>query len=123
MSLRIKSRKVDKVVVFDIEGRLTCGEPQLLLRDTVRRFIDDGNDRFVLNLSEVSYVDSSGLGELVSIKSLLNKIGGRVSLLGVAKKVQNLLVMTNLVIVFDSFAEESEALAALHVDRNATPSV
>jgi anti-sigma B factor antagonist len=106
-------------VVLDMDGRLTCGEPQLLLRDTVRRFVDDGNDKFVLNLGGVSYVDTSGLGEMISIKSLLTQQGGKVNLLGVTKRVKDLLVMTHLVIVFDSFVEEYEALAAFQGDRKA----
>jgi len=113
MSLRVKSRKLDNVVVIDMDGRLTCGEPQMLFRNTIRRFVEDGNDRFVLNLSEVNYIDSSGLGELAITKSELHENGGKVNLLGLRKRVRDVLVLTKLACVFDFFEEESKAIAAL----------
>jgi anti-sigma B factor antagonist len=113
MSLRLKSRKLDNVVVIDMGGRLTSGEPQLLFRNTIRRFLEDGNDRFVLNLSDVNYIDSSGLGELAVTKSALDNKGGRVNLLGLQKRVNDVLVLTKLACVFDFFDEESKAVAAL----------
>ena len=116
MSLKVTSRKIDGVVVIDMIGRLTGGEGQLLLRSTIRRFLDDGANRFVLNLSDVSFIDSSGLGELVSTKSLLTSQGGRVNLLGLTKRGQDLLVLTRLVVLFDFFDEESKAVKALHGD-------
>jgi len=113
MSLRVKSRKLDNVVVIDMNGRLTCGEPQLLFRNTIRRFVADGSNRFVLNLSDVNYIDSSGLGELATTKATLDKDGGRVNLLGLQKKVSDVLVLTKLTCVFDFFEEETKAIAAL----------
>src|SRR5262245_60509616 len=110
MSLILRTRKVESVVVIDMNGRLTCGEPQMLLRNTVRQFIDDGNRRFVLNLSDVSFVDSSGLGELISSRTALANHDGQVNLLGLKKKVLDLLVLTKLVCVFDCFDKESEAV-------------
>jgi anti-sigma B factor antagonist len=117
MTLKLKSREIDGVVVVDLTGRLTCGDPQMLLRGAVRRFVDEGNTRLVLNLSEVNFVDSSGLGELISTKCLLDKQGGQVNLLGLAKKVNDLLVMTKLVVAFESFEEEAKAVAALQGQR------
>jgi len=113
MSLTVKSRKLDSVVIVDMEGKLTAGEPQLMLRETVRRFIDAGNRRFVLNLSDVNYIDSSGLGELAATRYSLAKNGGHVNLLGLTKRVKDLMVMTHLALVFDSFDEESKAVTAL----------
>jgi anti-sigma B factor antagonist len=113
MSLRLKSRKLDNVVVIDMGGRLTSGEPQLLFRNTIHRFLEDGDNRFVLNLSDVSYIDSSGLGELAVTKSALDNKGGRVNLLGLQKRVNDVLVLTKLACVFDFFDEESKAVAAL----------
>ena len=113
MSMTLKTRKVGEVVVVDMNGRLTIGEPQLLLRNTVRRFIDDGTQKFVLNLGEVSHVDSAGLGELVATYTSLRNRGGNVNLLGLTQKIQGLLQMTKLLTVFDSFDDESKAVAAV----------
>ena len=117
MSLTVKSKKVDGVVVIEMNGRITSGEPQLLLRSTVRRFIDDGNNRFVLNLTGVSHIDTTGLGELVSAKSVLIQQGGEINLVGLTKRVKDLLVMTHLALEFGLFDQESEAVAALQGDR------
>ena len=117
MSFTVKTRKVDGVIVVDMRGRLTTGEPQWLLRDTVEGLIKDGNTRFVFNVSNVSYVDSSGLGELAAIKFSFNKQNAQVNLLGVTKRVKDLLVVTRLAVVFDLFDEESKAVAALQPDR------
>jgi anti-sigma B factor antagonist len=113
MSLKVRSRKVNGVVILDMYGRITSGEPLMLLRSTIRRFVDDGNDRFVLNLSDVNFVDSSGLGELIWTKSSLAKQGGHVNLLGLGKRVKDLLVMSKLMVVFDVFDDEAKAVAAL----------
>lgn len=113
MSLRVKSRKMDNVVVIDMDGRLTSGEPQLLFRSTIRRYIEDGDKRFVLNLTDVNYIDSSGLGELAVTKSALDKDGGKVNLLGLQKRVNDVLVLTKLACVFDFYEEETKAVAAL----------
>jgi len=75
MALKLKSREIDGVVVIDLIGRLTCGDPQMLFRETVRRLVDEGNGKLVLNLSEVNFVDSSGLGELVSTRHLMAERG------------------------------------------------
>lgn len=112
MSLSVNTRKVGDVVVVDMSGRLTSGEPVLLLRDTVRRFLDDGALKFVLNLGSVSYIDSSGLGELVTTYTSLQKRGGRVNLLNLTKKANDLLQMTKLLTVFDTFDDEAGAVSA-----------
>lgn len=113
MTLKVKTRRVDDVIVFDMLGRLTCGEPQMLLRNTLRQYVDEGNRKLVLNLSDVSFVDSSGLGELVSIKNLMTQQEGQIGLLGLTNKVRDLLVMTKLVCVFDCFEDESRAISAV----------
>jgi anti-sigma B factor antagonist len=113
MSLSVNTRKVGGVVVVDMSGRLTSGEPVLLLRDTVRRFLDDGARKFVLNLGNVSYIDSSGLGELVTTYTSLQNRGGNVNLLSLTKKAHDLLQMTKLLTVFDTFDDEAKAVTAL----------
>jgi anti-sigma B factor antagonist len=113
MSLSVKTRKIDDTVIVDMSGKLTIGEPVLSLRETVRRFLEDGSRKFVLNLGDVSYIDSSGLGELVTTYTSLKNRGGDVNLLNLSKRAKDLLQMTKLLTVFDAFEDESEALSAL----------
>ena len=117
MTLKLNTRKLDDVVIIDLNGRLSCGEPRELFRAAVHRLLDEGNRRFVLNLSDVSYVDTTGLSELLATKTRLVKQGGDVVLLGVTKKLNDLLVMTRLIVLFDSFNKESEAVAALQTGK------
>jgi anti-sigma B factor antagonist len=113
MSLNVKTRKVDGVVVIDLSGRLTIGEPVLLLRETLRKNVNDGVRQFVLNLGDVSYIDSSGLGELVSAYTTVRNKQGDVKLLNLTAKAKDLLQMTKLLTVFDVYDEEAKAVANL----------
>ena len=113
MSLTIKTRKVDGITVVDMSGRLTIGEPVLQLRDNIRGFIDDGDLRFILNLGDVSYIDSSGLGELVSTYTTVRNREGDVKLLNLTSKAKDLLQMTKLLTVFDTYEDESKAVEAV----------
>ena len=117
MTLKVNTRKLDDVAIIDLNGRLSCGEPRELFRAAVFRLLAEGNSRFVVNLSEVSYVDTTGLSELIATKTRLVEQGGDAVLLGVSKKVNDLLVMTKLIVVFDSFNKESEAIAALQTGK------
>ena len=112
MSLSVKTRKVDGVVVVDLSGRLTIGEAVQSLRETIRGFADDGDVRFVLNLGDVSYIDSSGLGELVSTYTTIRNRQGDVKLLHLTTKAKDLLQMTKLLTVFDTFEDEAKAVAS-----------
>lgn len=113
MSLTVKTRKVDEAIVVDMSGRLTIGEPVLLLRETVRVLVNDGTLHFVLNLGDVSYIDSSGLGELVSLFTTVRNKQGDVKLLHLTAKAKDLLQMTKLLTVFDTYDDEAKAVAAL----------
>ena len=113
MSLSINTRKEDGVVVMELSGRLTIGESVLSLRDSVRGLVDGGSLKFILNLGDVGYIDSSGLGELVSIYTTIKNKEGDVKLLNLSAKAKDLLQMTKLLTVFDTYEEEAEALAAL----------
>ncbi len=113
MSLSIKTRKSNGITIVDMSERLTIGEPVLELRDTMRGFADDGDVRFVLNLGGVSYIDSSGLGELVSTYTTIRNRQGDVKLLNLTTKARDLLQMTKLLTVFDTFDDESKAVASL----------
>jgi len=113
MSLNVKTRKVDNAVVVDLSGRLTIGEPVLLLRETIRVLVGDGARNFILNLGDVGYIDSSGLGELVSLFTTVRNKQGDVKLLNLTAKAKDLLQMTKLLTVFDVYDDESKAIAAL----------
>ena len=113
MSLNVKTRKVENAVVVDMSGRLTIGEPVLLLRETIRVLVNDGARNFILNLGDVSYIDSSGLGELVSLFTTVRNKQGDVKLLNLTAKAKDLLQMTKLLTVFDVYDDETKAIAAL----------
>src|SRR5262245_41524107 len=113
MAFSVNTRKVNGVVVVDMSGRLNAGEPVLLLRDTIRRFVEDGSVKFVLNLANVSYIDSSGLGELISTYTSLRNKQGDVNLLNLTKMAKDLLQMTKLLTVFSTFDDEAKAVQAL----------
>jgi anti-sigma B factor antagonist len=113
MSLNIKTRKADGVLIVDMSGRLTIGEPILLLRETIRTYSSEGRPRVVLNLADVSYIDSSGLGELVSAYTTVRNKQGDVKLLNLTAKAKDLLQMTKLLTVFDTYDDEARAIAAL----------
>jgi anti-sigma B factor antagonist len=111
MELSLKTRKVDgDVVVVDITGKLSSGEPVLLLRSTVMRYVEEGNRKLLINLGNVSYVDSSGLGELITIFTSLRNRGGDVKLLNLTKRIKDLLQMTKLLTVFEVFDDEEKAV-------------
>jgi len=117
MSLNVKTRKDDGVVIIDLSGRLTIGEPVLLLRETLRVQVNDGARHFILNLGEVSYIDSSGLGELVSAYTTVRNKQGDVKLLNLTSKAKDLLQMTKLLTVFDTYDDEAKAISSLKASR------
>src|SRR5436309_12768003 len=101
MSLNVKTRKVDGIVVVDMSGRLTIGEPVLLLRETLRVQVNDGARQFVFNLGEVSYIDSSGLGDLVSAYTTVRNKQADVNLLNLMSKAKDMMQMTKMPTIFD----------------------
>ena len=113
MAFSLKTRKAGAVVIVDMSGRLNMGEAVLLLRNTMRQFIDSGNLKFVLNLGEVSHIDSAGLGELIASYTSVRNRSGDVKLLNLDKRAKDLLQMTKLLTVFDTYNDEAKALEAL----------
>ena len=112
MAFTINTRKVQNVVIVDMSGQLSAGEAVLLLRNTVRHFIDDGSRKFLLNLGQVSYIDSSGLGELIVTYTSVRNRQGDVKLLNLTKLAKDLLQMTKLLTVFDTFDDEAKGVQA-----------
>ena len=110
MSVKIDTRKVGDVTVVDVSGRITLGEGSSALRDVLRDLSAQGNKKILLNLSEVSYIDSSGIGELVSGFTSVSNGGGTLKLLGLTKRVKDLLQITKLYTVFEVFDDEAAAV-------------
>ena len=108
--LNIRERQAGDVTILDLEGKITIGEGSVSLRNAIRRLIQDGKRKILLNLSGVSYVDSSGIGELVSSHTTISREQGQLKMLGLTEKIKELLVITKLLTVFDTYADESEAL-------------
>jgi len=112
MSLKASSRQVNGVTVLDMSGRVTLGEGSVVLRDTIRDVLSKGNKKILLNLGDVTYIDSSGIGELVSAFTAVRKEGGDLKLLNLTKKVHDLLQITKLYTVFDVKDDEAVAISA-----------
>jgi anti-sigma B factor antagonist len=112
MALTIASREVDGVTVLDLSGRITLGEGSVQLRDAIRGLISKGQKHILLNLAEVNYIDSSGLGELVSAFTTAKNQQADVKLLSLTKKVHDLLQLTKLYTVFDIKDDEASAIAS-----------
>jgi anti-sigma B factor antagonist len=113
MSLSLKTRRFEDVSILDLSGKLTIGEPVLLLRENLRSSVNDGERKFILNLGDVNYIDSSGLGELVSSYTTIRNKGGDVKLLKLTNKTKDLLQMTKLLTVFDVYEDETKAINSL----------
>src|SRR5437588_2257075 len=108
--MKISTRQVDGVTVVDLSGRITLGEGSVILRDTVRDLLSKGNKKILLNLGEVNYIDSSGIGELVSAFTTVRNQGGDLKLLNLTTKVHDLLQITKLYTVFDVKDDEATAV-------------
>ena len=110
MALRATYREAAGVTVVDIGGRITLGEGSALLRKTIRELLEEQRTLILLNLADVDYIDSSGIGELVSAYTGVKKRGGNLKLLHLTKKVHDLLQLTKLFTVFEVYSDESSAL-------------
>jgi anti-sigma B factor antagonist len=103
-------REEDGITIVDLSGRVTLGEGACTVRDTVKRLMDRGDMRILLNLRDVTYIDSAGLGELVGSYATMTNRGGQIKLLHAQNKVQDALRVTRLHGLFESFLDEAEAL-------------
>jgi anti-sigma B factor antagonist len=109
-ALYATTREVGVITLVDLSGRISLGEGSALLRKTIRDLLDDGNNKILLNLGDVNYIDSSGIGELVSGFTAVRSRGGELKLLHLTKKVHDLLQITKLFTVFDVYTDEATAV-------------
>jgi anti-sigma B factor antagonist len=110
VSVKLNTRQVGDVSVVDVAGRITLGEGSSALRDTLRDMITKNHKKILLNLGEVNYIDSSGIGELVSGFTTVTNSGGQLKLLNLNKRVKDLLQITKLYTVFDVHEDEAGAI-------------
>jgi anti-sigma B factor antagonist len=108
--MTIDTRTSNGVTILDIHGKITIGEGSAEIRNKVRDLLQSGRKHILLNLGDVSYVDSSGIGELVSSYTTVTNQGGDLKLLNLTRKLRELLAITKLLTVFDSFEDEKEAI-------------
>src|SRR3954462_10472203 len=114
MNMVLKARRLDDVVILDLSGRITIGEGTLVLRDRIQKLLAAGDRKFLLNLADVDYIDSSGLGELVTSFTTVRNQHGELKLLNLTRRVQDLLQITKLLTVFEVFNNETEALKTMN---------
>ena len=110
MSVKLTSRQVGDVTVIDAAGRIQLGEAASLFRDTIRDLTAEGKKKILLNLHDVSYIDSSGIGEMVSGFSAVTGAGGQFKLVGLSSRIKGLLQITKLHTVFEVFDDEAQAV-------------
>ncbi len=110
--MTIDTRSVNGVTILELHGKVTIGEGSRTIRETIRELLDSGNKDILMNLGDVSYVDSSGIGELVSSYTSVTNQGGQFKLLHLTKKIRELLAITKLLTVFESFDDEETAVGS-----------
>ena len=110
--MKIDSRTVGDVHILDCSGKITLGEGTMAVRNAVREVLKNGGKKIVLNLSDVNYIDSSGIGELVSSYTTVTNQGGQLRLLNLTKKIQELLAITKLLTVFQVYDTEQAAVSS-----------
>ena len=108
--MQIEERTVGDVVVLDLKGKITLGEGDELLKDKVNSLVNQGHKKIVLNLADVPYIDSAGLGEIVRTYTTVSRQGGSLKLLNLTKRITDLLAITKLLTVFETFDVEADAV-------------
>src|ERR1700741_2511602 len=108
--MHIEERAVGDVMVLDLKGRVTLGEGDELLKDKVNSLINQGQRKLILNLADVPYIDSAGLGEIVRTYTTVSRQGGSLKLLNLTKRITDLLSITKLLTVFETFDSEADAV-------------
>ena len=112
MSATINNRQNGDVVIVDVGGKITLGDGSVAIREAVKKLVADGSKKIVVNLGDVTYIDSSGIGELVSAFTTVSNNGGSLKLLNLTKRVHDLLQITKLYTVFEVHNDEASAVAS-----------
>ena len=110
--MEIKERVVDGVSVLDLSGKIVLGEGDMQIKDRIKDLLADGQRRILLNLGDVSYIDSAGLGGLISSYTTVKREGGQLKLVNLTRRIKDLLAITKLITVFDTYDNEKEALGS-----------
>jgi anti-sigma B factor antagonist len=110
--MELNFREVKDISVVDISGRITLGEGDIKLRDAVHNLLKENKRRIILNLGGVSYIDSAGIGELISAYTAAKRNGAELKLLNLTKKIQDILQITQLLTIFEAFASENDAVGS-----------
>lgn len=108
--MQINERVVGDVIILDLKGKMTLGEGDELLREKVSSLVNQGQKKLIMNLDGVPYIDSAGLGEIVRTYTTVSRQGGKLKLLNLTKRIEDLLSITKLLTVFEVFEDEAEAL-------------
>jgi anti-sigma B factor antagonist len=108
--MKIVERQVADVTILDLQGKILIGEGDDVLRDAVSRLVDGGKTKILLNLAEVPYVDSAGLGEIVRCYTTVSRKGGRLKLINLTNKIRDLLSITKLLTVFETYETEEQGV-------------
>ena len=108
--MRIEERAVNGVTILDLHGKMLIGEGDELLREKINQLVENGTEKIVLNLAEVPYVDSAGLGEIVRCYTTVSRKNGKLKLLHLTKRIHDLLSITKLLTVFETYEDESEVV-------------
>jgi len=108
----IRERAVDAVTVLDLSGKVVLGEGDVQIKERIKELLADGQGKILLNLGDVTYIDSAGLGALISSYATVKRENGQMKLVNLTKRVQDLLAITKLITVFETFDNEEEAIAS-----------
>ena len=108
--MQIEERSTGDVVILDLKGKITLGEGDELLKDKVNSLVNQGHKKIILNLADVPYIDSAGLGEIVRTYTTVSRQGGSLKLLNLTKRITDLLAITKLLTVFETFDAEADAV-------------
>src|SRR6185436_16872647 len=108
--MQIEERIVGEVTILDLKGKITLGEGDEVLRDRISGLLGQNRKKLLLNLAEVPYIDSAGLGEVVRTYTTVSRQGGQLKLVNLTKRITDLLMITKLLTVFETFDTEQEAL-------------
>jgi anti-sigma B factor antagonist len=117
--MQIDERTIGDVVVLDLKGRVMLGEGDELLKDKVNSLLNQGRRKIVLNLAGVPYIDSAGLGEVVRTFTTVSRQGGQLKLLNLTKRITDLLAITKLLTVFDTYDSENDAVQSFSASAKA----